>query len=548
MEDEELIDKEIVGPPTPQAPDLVQLDDSYMKMQQRHQHEINSINSQRAARLSDLSDAEVYRQLYEQSQLDVSRGKYEGIDQGVLRPESAPFYNKDFNQTYSPPRSEQDQRYNSSVEMLGGTPTGGSPFLKAAQIMGQSAVGAPKSSSSQYDGKRVQPKEVYNYLKKDKGLSEYKARGILANISAESGFFPGAKEMVKDKNGVEQPRGIGLFQHTYSTRKEAFKKAVPDWETNWKGQIDFALQEQEAKKFLDKKFNSAAEATEYFTRKFENPADVDNQVAKRVKLLEDKSLNFQGNPETVAEWEELEEGIDQRVEGHPGDLFGGQYGSAPNSHFGAHRNRSGSSGIHQGHDTATPIGTDLPAPTDGVLSPEGLGGADLPQGHSIRFYGADGHGHKFMHMKDALDINALAKKLDRPLNPDGTLNIKRGDIIGQTGASGLPTRKGQANYGAHLHHEVLKLKPGKSHDLTGPGIGRGYQENYNKIDPLLFYRINAMGKSNLISTIKDSVAPDFDISPRSYKSEAKKPSADLIKFLEDLKAKNQQVRNYKGSD
>ena len=71
---------------------LVELDNQYQQLLQRQQQELHTINAQRAGRLQSLSDEEVYRQLYEQNQLDVSRGKTDGIDQGVLRPQSSPYY------------------------------------------------------------------------------------------------------------------------------------------------------------------------------------------------------------------------------------------------------------------------------------------------------------------------------------------------------------------------------------------------------------------------------------------------------------------------
>ena len=124
----------------------------------------------------------------------------------------------------------------------------------------------------------VDKQEVYDYLMTKPGMTDIKAKGIMANIQAESEFYSDAKEP-----NVDNP-GIGLFQHTYPARKAAFKEAVPDWETNWKGQIDFAMEEDEMKGYMAKDFESTADSTEYFMKTFENPKDqsqaaIDGRVA-----------------------------------------------------------------------------------------------------------------------------------------------------------------------------------------------------------------------------------------------------------------------------
>ena len=124
----------------------------------------------------------------------------------------------------------------------------------------------------------VDKQEVYDYLMTKPGMTDIKAKGIMANIQAESEFYSDAKEP-----NVDNP-GIGLFQHTYPARKSAFKEAVPDWETNWKGQIDFAMQEDEMKGYMAKDFENTADSTEYFMKKFENPQDqsqaaIDGRIA-----------------------------------------------------------------------------------------------------------------------------------------------------------------------------------------------------------------------------------------------------------------------------
>lgn len=117
--------------------------------------------------------------------------------------------------------------------------------------------------------------EVYDYLTKEKGLSHEQAVGMMANMQAESSFNPGA---VGD-NG----NSIGLFQYNAPAgRAGPMAAAVPDWRTNWKGQIDYALtQDPLGKKYAATTFNTPSQASSYFVRNFERPADLSGEIAKR---------------------------------------------------------------------------------------------------------------------------------------------------------------------------------------------------------------------------------------------------------------------------
>lgn len=106
--------------------------------------------------------------------------------------------------------------------------------------------------------------DIYNYLL-SKGLSDNHILGIMANISRESGFRPG----ISEPGGP----GIGLFQYSSEPRKSNFLRAVPDYATNWKGQIDFALSEDVAPQYLQMRFSSAQEAADWWMREWERPAE-----------------------------------------------------------------------------------------------------------------------------------------------------------------------------------------------------------------------------------------------------------------------------------
>ena len=110
------------------------------------------------------------------------------------------------------------------------------------------------------------PQEVYNYLR-SKGLNNNQAQGILANIDGESGLDMNAEG---DRNSGGS---IGLFQYNYSAgRAQSFVAAVPDWRTNWRGQVDYVIdKDPQTRPYLNKTFNSPESAAADFMRKWEVP-------------------------------------------------------------------------------------------------------------------------------------------------------------------------------------------------------------------------------------------------------------------------------------
>ena len=131
----------------------------------------------------------------------------------------------------------------------------------AAMIPSEGEYAEP---SDQISGGRVSPQAVYQYLR-SLGVSHIHALGILANIQGESSFQVG----VTEKGGSRS--GIGLFQYTYPSRKNAFLQAVPDYKTNWKGQVKFAISEGVAPQYFRQQFNTPEEAAAWWMRKWEKP-------------------------------------------------------------------------------------------------------------------------------------------------------------------------------------------------------------------------------------------------------------------------------------
>lgn len=138
-----------------------------------------------------------------------------------------------------------------------------------------SPSGGYSEPSDEIKGGVISPQAVYRYLRY-KGLSHAQAMGILANIDGESSFRVGAK------SGDDGGAG-GLFQWK-KPRSTNMAKAVPNWETNWKGQIDYALGEDAGPKYLSKDFQSPEQAAEWWMINWERPA-------KRVRAARTRQHN-----------------------------------------------------------------------------------------------------------------------------------------------------------------------------------------------------------------------------------------------------------------
>lgn len=165
------------------------------------------------------------------------------------------------------------------------TPSSVAPPTPTAPAGATTPRGAPRSSASPRGGEPtnlmeravsnpVAAKEMYDYIR-SKGVGHEHAIGMLSNIQGESRFNPSAYN--PDDEG--SPSG-GLFQH-HKDRLTKMNKAVPDWQTNWKGQVDFALSEPETQKYLGTKYKDGTEATGGFVSLFERPKDARGAAAMR---------------------------------------------------------------------------------------------------------------------------------------------------------------------------------------------------------------------------------------------------------------------------
>jgi len=131
--------------------------------------------------------------------------------------------------------------------------------LRGAAQQDGTVIGQRRSSMG---GGNPTPQQAYDYMR-SLGVSDIHAKGILANIKGESNFETG----VMGDNGMSG----GLFQ-MYDDRYRKMEQAVPDWQSNWKGQIQHALQDDIGPQFLNMNFNSPEEAADYFLEYYERPA------------------------------------------------------------------------------------------------------------------------------------------------------------------------------------------------------------------------------------------------------------------------------------
>jgi len=135
-----------------------------------------------------------------------------------------------------------------------------------------SGGGATTGSGSEVASAPVSAQKMYSFMTQDLGLSHTHSVGLLANIRRESNF----QTNVWGDNGTSN----GLFQW-HKGRLSRMQAAVPDWQTNWQGQIRYALEEQgePGQQYLSTNFQNEGEAAAFWTRRWERPADPDGGIA-----------------------------------------------------------------------------------------------------------------------------------------------------------------------------------------------------------------------------------------------------------------------------
>lgn len=143
-------------------------------------------------------------------------------------------------------------------------------------------------TSAKSNSSNPSPKEVFDYMK-SLGVSDVHAKGILANIRGESNFQTG----IMGDSGTSG----GLFQmHDPEPGKGRFTNMVnnvPDWKTNWKGQIVHGLKDDRAPEYLKTKFDNPVQAANWFLHNYERPHKDHRPGREQLNKSWLGSLNFQ---------------------------------------------------------------------------------------------------------------------------------------------------------------------------------------------------------------------------------------------------------------
>lgn len=136
------------------------------------------------------------------------------------------------------------------------------------------AAGADSTASQAQIKNPVPPDQIKAYLG-SQGLDRNQVAGIMANIKAESGFDSGA---IGD-NGTSG----GLVQHHADRFEKMIQAAGPNWQKNWKGQLDYALSEPAGARYKTMTFSTPQAAASWWTIYFEIPRNKEQQAAIRSK-------------------------------------------------------------------------------------------------------------------------------------------------------------------------------------------------------------------------------------------------------------------------
>lgn len=298
-------------------------------------------------------------------------------------------------------------------------------------------------------GKMLNPQAAYSYLRQ-LGVPHIHALGILANIQGESGFRIDSKQ----PNGP----GIGLFQYSSAGRKQAFLQNVPDWKTNWKGQIKYAIGEDRGPAYFKTQFSSPEEAAYWWMNQWERPdsAVYTERTRKHNKFIKDfKSPSGQPQKPTVTPQTPLATNFTP-VTGTSGASMGNKPLSVPYSPFKDGSGATLSSGygmrrgrMHRGYDIAAATGTPLYAYFPGKVTHIGIDGTASSAGYGNWVVWQDdmyGAYHFFGHMKN------------RPSVRIGQV-INQGTLMGYVGSTGEST-------GPHLHWEISNNPPQSNGQFT----------------------------------------------------------------------------------
>jgi murein DD-endopeptidase MepM/ murein hydrolase activator NlpD len=282
-------------------------------------------------------------------------------------------------------------------------------------------------------------KQIYDYLINEKGMSDVQALGIMANISRESSFVVNSRQ----RGGP----GVGLFQYSSDKRKSEFLRAVPDWEKNWKAQIDYALKEpgEPGPQYMSTQFSSAQEAADWWMRKWERPAE-DIQASSGPRKHAEYLSSIPRAPNGTARFREAPGfgvGPDAKVIG------GLKPSQVPlTSHQGMRWGR-----MHKGVDYDNGDGSPISSAQDAKVV--WVGDKGDKYGNTVVLRYSNGAETRFAHLKS--------------FNVRTGQSIKAGQLIGRQGSTGRSTA-------SHLHFEYYPN--GGAMSYRGEGDARSVADSY----------------------------------------------------------------------
>ncbi|MAA76849.1 MAG: hypothetical protein CML73_02295 [Rhodobiaceae bacterium] len=185
--------------------------------------------------------------------------------------------------TFTPANSSPAPRPNTYTDPSISIPNGTSTSLQSS--LPSSAF--KKTSTSQPLSLSGFRGEVYDYLTGYHQLNQNQALGIIANIDRESSFRI-------NPPGGDGGNSFGLLQWNNALgRSQRMKLNVPDWKTNWKGQLDHALsQNQESiynefvERYKTTDYPTPEAASEAFLREWERPEKTELDIKKNNQFLQ----------------------------------------------------------------------------------------------------------------------------------------------------------------------------------------------------------------------------------------------------------------------
>jgi hypothetical protein len=145
-------------------------------------------------------------------------------------------------------------------------------------------------SGGDVTGLQGNAKEYYDYLI-SKGVQPNHAMGLILNLARESRFRPGVMADYNgtglDSNGL--PSG-GLFQWNGGRFTNMTKFVGSDWKTNWKKQLDYAMQENDPTSggyaaYSQQNFSSPMDAAKWWLIKWERGDNVPRDIGRMESIM-----------------------------------------------------------------------------------------------------------------------------------------------------------------------------------------------------------------------------------------------------------------------